>query len=86
MQRKKKSTKTLKVDEKKLREAVDRALKQPRLAFYSPLASCVFNYWKSVVPRYSISDELARIVEAELRSRWPGLVERADRLLRKPKS
>ncbi|HIQ29351.1 MAG TPA: hypothetical protein EYH45_02175 [Candidatus Caldiarchaeum subterraneum] len=80
---KKSARKQIKVDEKRLKEAAERALKQPRLAFYSPLASCILNYWKNVVPRYSISDELARIVEAELRSRWPGLAVKADKMLRR---
>jgi len=78
----KRHLKNVKLDEKKLREAVERAARQPRLAFYSPLAACILNYWKSVVPRYSISDELAKIVEAELRSRWPNLAARADKMLK----
>lgn len=66
-----------KVDEKLFREAVKRAVAQPRLAFYSPVASCVLNYWKSAVPRFSISDFLARIVEREVAKAWPKLYEKA---------
>jgi hypothetical protein len=72
-----------KVDEKLFKEAVRRALSQPRLAFYSPVASCVLNYWKSAVPRFSISEFLARVVEREIAKAWPRLYERAERELRK---
>ncbi|GBC69816.1 hypothetical protein HRbin01_01520 [archaeon HR01] len=70
-----------KIDEKVLRDAVKRALEQPRLAFYSPLAASVLNYRKNVIPRYSISDELANIVEAAIREKWPGLATRAGKML-----
>ncbi|MEM2237109.1 MAG: hypothetical protein QXU87_01195 [Candidatus Caldarchaeum sp.] len=65
------------IDEKKLREAVKQALKQPRLAFYSPLAAAILNYRKNVIPRYSISDELAKIVESALRQKYPRLTSKA---------
>jgi hypothetical protein len=75
-----------KFDEKILRESVKRALSQPRLAFYSPLAACILNYRKNTIPRYSISDELAGIVEDALRSKWPHLSSRAEKLLDRRKS
>ncbi|MEM4280923.1 MAG: hypothetical protein QW470_00905 [Candidatus Caldarchaeum sp.] len=65
------------IDEKKLREAVKQALRQPRLAFYSPLAAAILNYRKSVIPRYSISDELAKIVESALRQKYSKLTAKA---------
>lgn len=71
-----------KVDEKLFREAVRRAMNQPRLAFYSPVASCILNYWKSAVPRFSMSEFLARIVERELARAWPKLYRRAIRSLK----
>lgn len=70
-----------KVDEKLLREAVNVALRQPRLAFYSPVASAVLNYWKSAVPRFSMSELLAAIVERELAKRWPQLYKKAGKML-----
>ena len=70
-----------KVDEGALREAVEVALRRPRLAFYSPVASVVLNYWKSVVPRFSMSEVLAAIVERELSRRWPNLYKRAREIL-----
>lgn len=69
------------VDERKLREAVKQALRQPRLAFYSPTAAAILNYRKSVIPRYSMSDELAKIVESALRLKYPKLTAKAKRAL-----
>ena len=77
------SGKVERVDEKLFREAVRRALSQPRLAFYSPVASCVLNYWKSAVPRFSISEFLAKIIEREISKAWPKLYERALKELKK---
>jgi len=71
------------VDEKLFREAVKMAEKQPRLAFYSPVASCILNYWKSAVPRFSISEFLAQIVERELARAWPQLYNKALKNLKR---
>ena len=79
---KRRSGRAEKVDEKLFKEAVKRALSQPRLAFYSPVASCVLNYWKSAVPRFSISEFLAKVVERELAKAWPKLYQRAVRELK----
>ncbi len=72
-----------KIDEKLFREAFERATRQPRLAFYSPIASCVLNYWKSAVPRFSISEFLAKLVEKEISEAWPKLYERAAKKLKR---
>ncbi|MCS7129444.1 MAG: hypothetical protein NZ919_02245 [Candidatus Caldarchaeum sp.] len=77
--------KTEQIDEKILRNAVKQALKQPRLAFYSPLATGILNYRKSVIPRYSISDELATIVEAALKEKYPSLTAKTRSLISKAK-
>lgn len=74
--------KKVKVNDRLLKEALKSAIEQPRLAFYSPVASCIMNYWKSVVPRFSISEFLSEIVEKELSRRWPQLYKRAERALR----
>ncbi|MCS6784689.1 MAG: hypothetical protein NZ921_00720 [Candidatus Caldarchaeum sp.] len=71
-----------KIDDKMLRKAVATAKNQPRLAFYSPLAAAVLNYKKNTVPRYSMSDELAKIVEAALRQKYPALTQRVKRLMK----
>jgi len=73
------------IDEKVLRDAASRAKKQPRLAFYSPLAASVLNYRKDMIPRYSISEELAKIVEGEISRRWRDLADKAQRLLKRPR-
>lgn len=70
-----------KIDDKLLREAVAAAERQPRLAFYSPVASAVLNYWKSTIPRFSISELLAMMVEKELAKRWPQLYRKAKEML-----
>jgi len=67
-----------KIDEKLLRQAVKAAQRQPRLAFYSPVAACILNYWKSAVPRFSMSEFLAAVVEKELAKRWPKLYKMAE--------
>ncbi|MCS7125589.1 MAG: hypothetical protein NZ929_01585 [Aigarchaeota archaeon] len=69
------------MEEKFWRLAVESAMKQPRLAFYSPISSIVLNYWKNVIPRFSISELLAKIVEKEIANRWPQLYIRAKRSL-----
>jgi len=58
------------------------AVRQPRITFYSPLSSLVLNYLKNVTPRFSISEEVARIVEAELGRRFPELFRAGRRVLR----
>lgn len=75
------SKKKEKIDDKLLKEAIATAKRQPRLAFYSPVASAVLNYWKSSIPRFSISELLAAIVEKELARRWPQLHKRAKEML-----
>ncbi|MCD6313211.1 MAG: hypothetical protein J7L79_05335 [Thaumarchaeota archaeon] len=71
------------IDERLFKEAVRRAAAQPRLAFYSPVASCVLNYWKSAVPRFSISEFLAKVIEREIARAWPQLYEKAVKELRR---
>ncbi|GBC71521.1 hypothetical protein HRbin02_01306 [Candidatus Calditenuaceae archaeon HR02] len=70
------------VDKKALVLARQAARRQPRITFYSPLSSLVLNYLKNVTPRFSISDEVSRIVESELARRYPELVSAARRSLR----
>lgn len=72
-----------KLNKKFLAEAIKQAMKQPRLTFYSPISAAVFNYRKNLLPRYSISDEIAKIVEAEVRRRWPELSKAAEQLLKR---
>ncbi|MDJ0271526.1 MAG: hypothetical protein QXN23_06165 [Candidatus Caldarchaeum sp.] len=73
------------IDNNQLRKSVEQAIHQPRLAFYSPLSAAVMNYWKNAVPRYSISDELAKIVEAALAKKYPELTRRVTKMLKSGK-
>ncbi|MEM0381600.1 MAG: hypothetical protein QW059_03380 [Nitrososphaerota archaeon] len=70
------------VDKKSLILARQAAKRQPRITFYSPLSSLVLNYLKNVTPRFSISDEVARIVESELARRYPELAATGKKILR----
>ncbi len=71
-----------KINKKFLTEAIKLAVKQPRLTFYSPLSAAIFNYRKSLLPRYSISDEIAKIIEAEVRKKWPELSKTVEKILK----
>lgn len=71
------------IDKDILKNVVKIAKSNPRIAFYSPISSAVFNYIKSVTPRYSISNEIAKIVEKELSRKYPKLVNEVKKLLRK---
>ncbi len=71
------------IDKEILKNAIKIAKSNPRIAFYSPLSSAVFNYIKSVTPRYSISNEIAKIVEKELSKKYPKLINETKKLLRK---
>nr|BAJ49733.1 conserved hypothetical protein [Candidatus Caldarchaeum subterraneum] len=69
-----------------LKKSVEQAIQQPRLAFYSPLSAAVMNYWKNAVPRYSISDELAKIVESALAKKYPELTRRVIKMMKSGKT
>ncbi|MEM0445655.1 MAG: hypothetical protein QXO86_02090 [Nitrososphaerota archaeon] len=70
------------VDKKAFSLARQAARRQPRITFYSPVSSLVLNYLKNVTPRFSISDEVSKIVEAELSRRYPELFSASRRLSR----
>jgi len=69
------------VDRKVLMLSIEAARKQPRVAFYSPLSAALLNYLKSVKPRFSISEHVASLVEAELMRRYPVLGSRVRRAM-----
>jgi len=69
------------IDRKAVLVSVSQAVSQPRLAFYSPVAAAVLNYLKNTQPRFSISSELAKLVEAELAKRYPILFSHVKRAL-----
>lgn len=70
------------VDKKAFALARQAARRQPRITFYSPVSALVLNYLKNVTPRFSISDEVSKIVEAELSRRYPELFGASRRLQR----
>ncbi|MEM0349709.1 MAG: hypothetical protein QXD24_05980 [Candidatus Caldarchaeum sp.] len=74
------------INNNQLRKSVEQAMRQPRLAFYSPLSAAVMNYWKNAVPRYSISDELAKIVESALVKKYPELTKRVMKMMKSGKT
>jgi hypothetical protein len=73
---------SVKIDRKALALSAQAAKRQPRITFYSPSAALVLNYLKNTRPRFSISDEVAGIVESELAKRYPELMASIRRLLR----
>jgi len=73
---------SVKIDRKALALSAQAAKRQPRITFYSPPAALVLNYLKNTRPRFSISDEVAGIVESELAKRYPELMASIRRLLR----
>ncbi len=69
------------IDRRAVMVSVSQAVAQPRLAFYSPVSAAVLNYLKNTQPRFSISNELAKLVEAELAKRYPLLFSHVKRAL-----
>jgi hypothetical protein len=74
------------IDKKAIALSIEQGKKQPRVAFYSPSSSIILNYLKNTRPRFSISEEVASIVEAELNRRYPLLSSYIKRALSRRKS
>ncbi len=70
------------IDRKALVLAAQTAKRQPRITFYSPTSSVILNYLKNTRPRFSISDEVAGIVESELARKYPELISFVRRMVR----
>ncbi len=71
------------IDKKALLISLEQGRKQPRVAFYSPYSSVILNYLKNTRPRFSISEEVASIIEAELSRRYPVVAAYVKRKLPK---
>lgn len=71
------------IDKKVLAISLEQGKKQPRVAFYSPYSSVILNYLKNTRPRFSISEEVASIIEAELSRRYPVLAAYVKKLPKK---
>jgi len=74
------------IDKKIMALSIEQGKKQPRVAFYSPFSSILLNYLKNTRPRYSISEEVASIIEGELNRRYPVLSSYIKRALSRRKS
>lgn len=74
------------IDKKAMVLSLDQGRRQPRVAFYSPFSSVLLNYLKNTRPRFSISEEVASIIEAELNRRYPILASYIKRALTRRKS
>lgn len=74
------------IDKKAMALSLDQGRRQPRVAFYSPFSSVLLNYLKNTRPRFSISEEVASIIEAELNRRYPILASYIKRALAKRKT
>jgi hypothetical protein len=70
------------IDRRALVLAAQTAKRQPRITFYSPASSVILNYLKNTRPRFSISDEVAGIVESELARKYPELISFVKRMVR----
>lgn len=73
------------IDKKAMALSLEQGRKQPRVAFYSPFSSVLLNYLKNTRPRFSISEEAASIIEAELSRRYPLLSSYIKRALARRK-
>jgi hypothetical protein len=64
-----------------LEEAIEEAIRKPKLGVYSPVAAAVLRYKAITMPRYSMGGELRKIVEKALREAYPQLYEEAQRMM-----
>lgn len=74
------------IDKRAMALSLEQGKKQPRIAFYSPFSSVLLNYLKNTRPRFSISEEVASIMEAELSRRYPLLSSYIKRALTRRKA
>jgi hypothetical protein len=64
-----------------LQEAIEEAIRKPKLGVYSPVAAAVLRYKAITMPRYSMGGELRIIIERALREAYPQLYEEAQRMM-----
>jgi len=53
----------------------------PRLMVWSPLAAAVLGHLADTIPRFSVSGEARKLLEAALEEKYPELVEEIKRQL-----
>lgn len=64
-----------------LQEAIEEAIRKPKLGVYSPVAAAVLRYKAITMPRYSMGGELRIIIERALREAYPQLYEEVQRMM-----
>jgi hypothetical protein len=64
-----------------LQDAIDEAIRKPKLGIYSPVAAAILRYKAITTPRYSMGGELRIIIEQALREAYPQLYEEVQRMM-----
>jgi hypothetical protein len=63
------------LDYSALDEAIEEAIKKPKLGVYSPVVAAMLRYKAITTPRYSMGSEIKAIVEQALKDAYPELYE-----------
>jgi hypothetical protein len=64
-----------------LQDAIEEAIRKPKLGIYSPVAAAMLRYKAITTPRYSMGGELRIIIEQALRETYPQLYEEVQRMM-----
>ena len=64
-----------------LQEAIEEAIRKPKLGVYSPVGAAVLRYKAITIPRFSMGGELRIIIEQALREAYPQLYEEIQRMM-----
>jgi len=64
-----------------LQEAIEEAIRKPKLGVYSPVGAAVLRYKAITIPRFSMGGELRIIIEQALRVAYPQLYEEVQRMM-----
>jgi|UPI0004AF88C1 hypothetical protein len=67
------------LDDRALNEAIEEAIKKPKLGVYSPVVAAILRYKAITTPRYSMGQEIKVIVEQALKGAYPELYEEVQK-------
>lgn len=67
------------LDYRALNEAIEEAIKKPKLGVYSPVVAAILRYKAITTPRYSMGQEIKTIVEQALKGAYPELYEEVQK-------
>jgi hypothetical protein len=67
------------LDYRALNEAIEEAIKKPKLGVYSPVVAAILRYKAITTPRYSMGQEIKIIVEQALKGAYPELYEEVQK-------